>query len=184
VKYLSHPFSLWLLLSLICGLFSLPLHAEEDKNASYRLGSGDKLKITIFNQEDLNGEYVIDGAGNFSLPLVGTIAAKNVTLEELEKKLKDALSPDFLLNPQISIQVLNYRPFYILGEVEKPDSYPYVSGMTYRNAVAIAGGFTYRAKEDHVYVIHGNDPSQKEIKAKMDMQVLPGDIIRVDERMF
>jgi len=184
VKLSNHFLSSWVLYLLICSLFSFPVFADDDKNASYRLGSGDKLKITIFNQEDLNGEYTIDGAGNFSLPLVGTIAAKNLTLEELENKLKDALSPDYLVNPQISIQVLNYRPFYILGEVEKPDSYPYVSGMTYLNAVAIAGGFTYRAKEDFVYVIHGNDPTQQEVKTKMDMQVMPGDIIRVDERMF
>ena len=165
------------------GLLSFSLYAE-DNDTSYRLGSGDKLKITIFNQDDLNGEYTIDGAGNFSLPLIGTIAAKNLTLAEVEEKLKDALSPDYLLNPKVSIQVLNYRPFYILGEVEKPDSYPYVSGMTYLNAVAIAGGFTYRAKEDYVYVVHSNDPKREEVKTKIDMPVMPGDIIRVDERMF
>lgn len=184
MKLSNYLFSKWLLYVLFCSLFSPYLLADDSNNTSYRLGSGDNLKITVFNQEDLNGEYTIDGGGNISLPLIGTIAAKNQTLEELGSRLKEALSPDFLVNPQISIQVLNYRPFYILGEVEKPDSYPYVSGMTYLNAVAIAGGFTYRAKEDFVYVVHGNDPSQQEVKTKMDMQVMPGDIIRVDERMF
>lgn len=181
MKLFNHPLSLWVLCLLFCQLFSFTVSAEE---VSYRLGSGDKLKLVVFNQTDLNGEYTIDGTGNISLPLVGTIAAKDLTLEELDKKIKEKLSPDFLLNPKLSIEVLNYRPFYILGEVATPSSYPYVSGMTYLTAVAIAGGFTYRAKENVVYVIHGNDPSQKEVETRMDEQVLPGDIIRVDERLF
>ncbi|MFZ2726917.1 MAG: polysaccharide biosynthesis/export family protein [Methylococcaceae bacterium] len=174
------------LLFILFGLFYniSVVFANDTKDYSYRLGSGDKVKITVFHQDDLNGEYTIDGTGNISLPLVGNIAAKNLTLEELNKKLEDALSPDYLLNPKITIQVLNYRPFYIMGEVANPSSYPYVSGMTYLTAIAIAGGFTYRAKEDVVYVIHGNDPAQKEIPTKVDLPVIPGDIIRVDERLF
>lgn len=160
------------------------VQAEDKLDLDYRLGNGDKLKIIVFNHEDLTGEFTVDGMGNVSLPLVGTITAKNLTLSEFESKLKSTLSPDYVLNPKVSIQVLNYRPFYILGEVEKPASYPYVSGMTYLTAVAIAGGFTYRAKEDHVLVIHANDKEQKEKEMKMDLPVLPGDIIRVVERMF
>lgn len=173
-----------LLLWVSLGLHTATSYADDSQNFSYRLGSGDKLKITVFHQDDLNGEYTIDGAGNISLPLVGTITVKNLTLDELDVKLKGMLSPDYLLNPKITIQVLNYRPFYIMGEVAKPASYPYVSGMTYLTAVAIAGGFTYRAKEDIVYVIHGNDPVQQEIAIKVDLPVMPGDIIRVDERLF
>lgn len=173
-----------LLLSILCVLFLFSYNASADPAFSYRLGSGDVLKLVVFNQEDLNGEYTIDGTGNISLPLIGTVAAKNLTLEELDASIKNKLSPDFLLNPKLSIQVLNYRPFYILGEVEKPASYPYVNGMTYLTAVAIAGGFTYRAKENLVYVIHSNDSSQQEIETPMDQQVIPGDIIRVDERLF
>jgi len=105
-------------------------------------------------------------------------------LEELESRLIKKLSPDYLLNPRISIQVLNFRPFYILGEVADPKSYPYVDGMTYLNAVAIAGGYTYRAKKDYVYVVRGNDTERKEIKVNMDQKVMPGDTIRVDERFF
>jgi polysaccharide export outer membrane protein len=153
-------------------------------NFSYRLGSGDKLKVTVFNQEDMNGEYTVDGEGNVSLPLIGTIMAKNLTLNEFEEKLKEKLVPDYLLNPKIAIQVLNYRPFYILGEVKKPDSYPYVSGMSYLTAVAIAGGFTNRAKENFVYVIHSSNPEQKEVETKLEELVMPGDIIRVEERFF
>ena len=164
--------------------FSCPTQAQENTDFSYRLGAGDKLKITVFHQDDLNGEYTIDGTGNISLPLIGTVEAKNLSLAELNTQLTKKLSPDYLLNPKITIQVLNYRPFYIMGEVAKPASYPYVDGMTYLTAVAIAGGFTYRAKEDRVYVVHSNDPTQTEVAIKVDMPVIPGDIIRVDERMF
>lgn len=165
-------------------LLSTAAHSEDKKDLAYHLGNGDKLKIVVFNHDDLTGEYTVDSVGNVSIPLVGNIMAKNLTLPEFENAVKSALSPDYVLNPKLSIQVLNYRPFYILGEVEKPDSYPYVSGMTYLTAVAIAGGFTYRAKEDHVLVIHANDNEQKEKEMKMDMPVMPGDIIRIEERMF
>lgn len=153
-------------------------------NSEYRLGSGDLLKITVFNQESLSGEYAISGNGQLSMPLIGTINAKDITLKQLEQSLVDKLKPDYLLNPRISIQVLNYRPFYILGEVKLPQSYPFVDGMTYLNAVAIAGGFTYRAKEDHVMVTRMNDPKKEEIKKNMDEKVMPGDVIRVEERFF
>ncbi|MFI3189968.1 polysaccharide biosynthesis protein [Crenothrix sp. D3] len=186
MKVISHHIIFGVLCVLFCGVFSAPLWAENTEltEIAYHLGSGDKLKITVFNQEDMNGEYTVDGAGNVSLPLIGTIAAKNLTLDEFENKLKGKLSPDYLLNPKIAIQVLNYRPFYILGEVKKPDSYPYVSGMTYLTAVAIAGGYTYRAKENVVYVIHASSPDQKEIETKLEESVQPGDIIHVEERFF
>jgi polysaccharide export outer membrane protein len=153
-------------------------------NQEYQLGSGDVLKITVFNQEDLSGEYIVSGSGQISLPLIGTINVKDLTGKQVEQGIIDKLKPDYLLNPRVSVQVLNYRPFYILGEVKMPQSYPYVDGMTYLNAVAIAGGYTYRAKEDHVVVIRMNDPQKRELTLKMDEKVLPGDIIHVEERFF
>lgn len=172
-------------ITLLAFFFTVSIiHAEDKKDLAYRLGNGDKLKITVFNHDDLTGEYTVDSVGNVSIPLVGSIPAKNLSLPEFETALKTVLSPDYILNPKLSVQVLNFRPFYILGEVKNPDSYPYVSGMTYLTAIAIAGGFTYRAKEDHVLVVRANDPQQKEQQIKMDMPVMPGDIIRVEERMF
>ena len=151
----------------------------------YKLGSGDIVKITVFNQEDLSGEYTVNGAGNISLPLINLIAAKDLTVKQVEQAICDKLKPDYILNPRVSVQVLNYRPFYILGEVKEPNSYPYVDGMTFRNAVAIAGGFTYRAKEDHVLVIRGNNNDPKhEVILNIDERVQPGDVIHVEERFF
>ncbi len=159
---------------------------QKDSSASqeYRLGSGDLLKITVFNQKDLSGDYTVNGAGQISLPLIGDVNAKDLTAKQVEQGIADKLMPDYLLNPRVSVQVLNYRPFYILGEVKQPKSYPYVDGMTYLNAVAIAGGYTYRAKEDHVVVIRMNDPQKRELTLKMDERVLPGDVIHVEERFF
>lgn len=159
-------------------------HTDSSIDQEYQLGSGDLLKITVFNQEDLSGEYTINGGGQISLPLIGTINAKNLTAKQVEQGIINKLKPDYLLNPRVSVQVLNYRPFYILGEVKEPKSYPYVDGMTYLNAVAIAGGYTYRAKKDHVMVIRMNDPQKHELTLNMDEKVLPGDVIHVEERFF
>ncbi len=173
------------LVFFIANLFLANVYADviEDVN-SYRLGAGDQLEIRVFNQDDLTGKYTINGAGNISMPLIGTVKAKNTTLKELEARLKDKLKPDYLLNPRVSIQVLNYRPYYIIGEIKSPASYSYVSGMTYLNAVAIASGFTYRAKRGYVLVIRANDPKQEEVEMKMDQPVMPGDIIKIEERLF
>ncbi len=154
------------------------------KDLSYRLGAGDKLQIDVFNQQDLTGEYTLDGNGRFSMHLIGKISAAGLTPTELEALLVSKLKPDYLVNPRVSVRVQNFRPFYIIGEVKSPNSYAYVDGMTYLTAVAIAGGFTYRAKKDRVYVVRGSDPQRDEIKLDVNEKVRPGDIIRVAERLF
>ncbi len=150
----------------------------------YQLDTGDIVKITVFNQENLSGKYTLNGAGRISLPLIGVINAKKITIAELKDKIVNKLKPDFLLDPLVSIQILNYRPYYIIGEVKFPQSYPYVSGMSYLNAIAIAGGYSYRAKKDYVYVIRMKDKKRREVKLSIDELVKPGDMIRVDERYF
>lgn len=163
---------------------SLNTQVTDEQASNYTLGSGDLLKIIIFNQENMSGEYQVNGNGEVSLPLIGVLKVKGLSLRKVEEELKRKLQPDYLLNPRISLQVMNFRPFYILGEVTDPKSYPFVDGMTYLNAVAIAGGYTYRAKKGYVYVVRGNDSYRKEVKLAIDQKVLPGDTIRVDERFF
>lgn len=150
----------------------------------YRLGPGDELQIDVFNQDDLTGKYSLDGAGRFSMNLIGLVEATGLTASELERVLVDRLKPDYLVNPRISVRVLKYRPFYIIGEVNAPRSYPYVDGMTYLTAIAIAGGYSYRAKKDVVFVVRGNDPEGEELRLSVNDRVMPGDIIRVAERLF
>ena len=153
-------------------------------DSGYQLGSGDKVRINIFNQADLSGEYMLDGNGQFSMPLIGTVDANGLTATELEALLVSRYKPDYLVNPRIFIQVGNYRPYYLMGEVASKGAFPYQPGLTYLEAIANAGGFTYRAKDEYVYVIRGDDPEQNEIKLSIDENVQPGDIIRVAERLF
>ncbi len=169
-------------------LLSAPAGAQEttddEVDLSYRLGPRDKLHIDVFNQDDLSGEYTLDGNGRISMYLIGKIEAAGLTAAQLETLLISKLKPDYLVNPRISVQVQNYRPYYLIGEVQGTGSFSYVDGMTYMTAVAIAGGFTYRARKGHVYVIRADDGDRKELKLDINEKVLPGDIIRVAERIF
>ena len=152
--------------------------------SSYRLGPGDALRVTVFRHEDLSGEFRLDGDGYFAMPLVGEILGGGRTSRQLENEIEIALkSGGYLVEPQVSLQVLNYRPFYIIGEVNNPGSFEYVNGMTVINAVALAGGFTYRADQDDIVISRGGS-SGPEIEAAPDTEVLPGDIIEVQERFF
>ena len=153
-------------------------------DSTYELGPGDRVQINVFNQADLSGEYTLDGDGRFSMPLIGTVEANGLTPLELEALLVSRFKPDYLVNPRIFIQVGNYRPYYLMGEVAGTGAFPYQPGLTYLTAIANAGGYTYRAKQDVVYVIRGDDPTQTEIKLSVEEKVQPGDIIRVAERLF
>lgn len=155
-----------------------------DEPREYRLGTGDVVRVTVFGHEDLSGEFEIDSAGQLSLPLIQQVQAGALTASQLEGEIASALKPDYLKNPKVSVQVLNYRPFYILGEVNAPGSYSYVNGMTVINAVALAGGYTYRARENEVKIIRVDDPERAEQPADHATMVLPGDVIMVPERYF
>lgn len=149
-----------------------------------QLGPGDKVKLTVFGEEDLSGEFEIDSTGSLALPLVGEVPATGLTPRELEKKITKTLETGYLVNPRVNVEVLNFRPFFILGEVNKPGSYPYVNDLTVINAVATAGGYTPRAKTEQVKLRRATDPSRAENWVGEDTKVYPGDVIRVDERFF
>lgn len=153
-------------------------------DASYKLSPGDRVIINIYNQAELSGEFTLDGDGRFSMPLIGTVDANGMTPLDLEAALVRRFKPDYLVNPRIFVQVANYRPYYLIGEVATKGAFPYQPGLSYLEAIANAGGFTYRAKTGYVYVIRGEDPEQEEIKLSIDEKVQPGDIIRIAERLF
>jgi len=150
----------------------------------YALGPSDKFRLNIFQEPDLSGDFEISGSGTVSLPLLGQIQAAGLSVPELETKIADRLKEGFLVFPRVSIQVLNYRPFYILGEVNNPGSYSFVEGMTFIQAVTIAGGFTHRARQSTVEIQRGDGTDRKEMDMAITAYVLPGDIIRVKERFF
>ena len=157
--------------------------AAEDA-ADYVLGHGDRIRITVFGHDDLTGEYLLSETDTVSLPLVGVLDFDGATLGEAQRIVVDALKPDYLVDPRVSVEVLEYRPFYIIGEVNDPGAYPYVNGMTVIEAVALGGGFSYRARTNRVMVIRATDETRAENEIDVNDKVLPGDVVRVAERLF
>ncbi|HLI11228.1 MAG TPA: polysaccharide biosynthesis/export family protein [Alphaproteobacteria bacterium] len=152
--------------------------------AGYKVGSGDKLHIAVFGQEQLTGDFDVDGKGDISYPLIGTVPVGGMTASQIADALTNRLSPNYLKNPKVTVEVIKYRPFYVLGQVRKPGSYPYVDGMSVLQAVAIAGGFTLRGDQSGVLIARASDPQHKEQHVSVDAPVYPGDVIRVPVIFF
>jgi polysaccharide export outer membrane protein len=150
----------------------------------YRLGPGDKVRVTVFGQPDLTGTYSVDGTGRISFALVGRLDVGGLTAAEVQQLLVSKLSPNYIREASVTVEVINYRPFYILGEVRAPGSYSYVSGMTVLEAVVVAGGYTYRAREDSFYVLRTSRHNKEQLQADENTLVQPGDVIKVRERFF
>jgi len=150
----------------------------------YKLGSGDKVRVIVFGEADLSGEFSVSGEGKVSLPLVGELPAVGETATQLQDRITVALSNGYLKNPRVSVEVLTFRPFYILGEVNKPGEYPYVNGMTVDRAVATASGYTYRANHKKAYIKRVNGDKEEEIPLNQGIYIQPGDTIRIAERYF
>ncbi len=153
---------------------------------TYHLGAGDKLRITVYNEPSLTGEYGISAAGNLSFPLIGNVPAKGTTIEDLQATLHNSLSQgEFVKNALVTVEVLNYRPYYILGEVNKPGEYPFSVGLRLEQAVAAAGGYTYRANRGTIFLRRADDAAERRVKLRQQtLHVMPGDTIRVGERYF
>lgn len=158
--------------------------APETGVAEYTLGAGDRVAVTVFRHDDLSGEFAVDGGGRITLPLIGQVLVLGLTAREVEKAIVRRLQPDYLKHPRVSVQVLTYRPFYIIGEVKQPGSYPYVAGLTVVQAVALAGGYTYRARQSRISIQRATDPSRAKRRVEASDPVLPGDIVEVPERYF
>jgi protein involved in polysaccharide export with SLBB domain len=156
----------------------------QDADASdYALGSNDRLRITVFGEERLTGEYVLDGGGSLAFPLIGQVSANGMTAKQLEGAIGGKLSPTFVMNPSVSIEVLTRRPVYVVGEVQKPGTYPHSAKMNVLTAIATAGGYTPRGRQDAFYLKRTDkDGRIYRIRATQETQVRPGDVIEVRER--
>lgn len=172
----------WAAALLILVGFSLAVPSAHGAQVDYHLGAGDRVKVTVFGHEDLSGELEVGSNGTISMPLIGTISVDDRTLQEIEKSIIAKLQPEYLKNPKVAVEVLTYRPFYIIGEVKSPGSYPYVNGMRVVNAVALAGGYTYRARENRLLITRGETGQKSD--ADHGTIVLPGDVVEVPERFF
>jgi len=162
----------------------LPALPNDQVGAIYLLGAGDSLRITVFGEADLSGTFKISDNGALVMPLVGQVKAQGLSVPDLQKKLVSQLNVKAVKSPDVTIQIEEYRPFFILGEVKNPGSYPYVPEMTVLTAVAIAGGFTFRASQDEVSVTRKRNGTPLEARATRESRVLPGDVVYVFERHF
>jgi protein involved in polysaccharide export with SLBB domain len=154
-------------------------------DSDYKLGANDRLRITVFGQPTLTGEYALDGNGVLSFPLVGNVPADGLTTSQLQKAIDAKLEPDYLVNPNVSAEVITRRPFFVIGEVQKPGNYSYLTGITAINAVAMAGGFTRRARKNDFYVRRTDQNGQTvRIEANSGTVLQPGDTLDVRERLF
>jgi polysaccharide export outer membrane protein len=151
---------------------------------SYVLGPNDRIRLKVYGEADISGEYEIDSNGQVSIPLAGHIKAADLTTKQLERSITSALAKGIVRDPRVNVEVALYRPYYILGEVKKGGEYPYRLGLTVMDAVASAGGFTYRANENKVY-LRRSGASVEEVHAlDTPIPVFPGDNIRIPERYF
>ncbi len=151
--------------------------------ASYRLGIGDKLKITVFGEESLSGAAEVNGAGLVALPLAGEVPAQGKTLTQFRETVVNRLADGYLKNPKVTIEITNYRPFYIHGEVKNGGEFAYKTGLKLRDAVAMAGGYTYRANQTYAIVTR-DGLGEARIPADGTATILPGDNVRIPERFF
>jgi protein involved in polysaccharide export with SLBB domain len=150
----------------------------------YVLGPGDRLKLTVFGETDLSGDFTIDGAGFIRLPLVGEVRAAGYTSQQLEGAIAAALSPAYLKTPRLAVEVAAYRPFYIIGAVNRPGQYPYVDHMNALNAIALAGGFTPSAVESVIFIRREGSNEEIEVAADRTTDIRPGDVVKVHTTIF
>ncbi len=152
--------------------------------SDYKLGVSDRIRVLVFNEPTLSGEFSVNSNGAIAFPLIGDVKAEGRTTTEISKEIVARLSEGYLRAPQVSIDMLTFRPFFILGEVNKPGEYAYINGLTVLQAVAKAEGFTYRANKSMVFIKKEGDAGEHEYKITTDTPVSPGDTIRIKERYF
>ncbi len=150
----------------------------------YRVSTGDRLRITVFDEPRLSGEFALDGSGAIAYPLLGTIVVTSKTTAEVRDQITQRLSAEFVRNPRVSVEIVNYRPVYVVGEVVKSGEFDYVEGLTALALIAKAGGFTYRANKRVIYISRGEGEAEKAYAFDAKLPIRPGDTIRIGERRF
>ena len=159
--------------------------ADSQELSTYKLGSGDTISVRVLGEDDLKRERVrLSDAGTISFPILGEIRVKGMTVGALEEHITRGLKGRYLVNPQVTVSIDEYRNFFVNGSVEKPGGYPFAPGMTVRKAISLAGGFKERASREKIHVIRDDDPKQTQRKVDLNASILPGDILTVEESFF
>jgi len=160
------------------------IDAAQPAVEAMRLQAGDKIRVTVYGEDKISGEYEIDPSGFVSLPLAGTVQAAGLTKISLEQSLSEKLKSNYLRDPKVTVDVATFRPIYVLGEVQKPGEYPFRSGLNVVSAMAVAGGATYRASNSRVLIQRSGEPALKEYALDPSVPIMPGDVLRIPERYF
>jgi protein involved in polysaccharide export with SLBB domain len=156
----------------------------DEKRSAISLQAGDRIRLTVFGEDKVSGDYELDPSGYLSLPLAGTIPAAGSSKIELEQSITQSLKGRYLKDPKVTIDVISYRPIYVLGEVQKPGAYPFHSGLNVMSAIAVAGGSTYRASNSEVMIQRFGEAGLREYALDANVSIMPGDVIRLPERYF
>ena len=169
---------------LLMFFFTVISGVNAQSSSDYRLGAGDTIRITVFGQQDLSIESILNDKGTIDYPFLGQVQAAGKTAAEFQNLIHVGLKGDYLINPTVSVSIIEYRPFFIDGEVEKPGAYPFQPGLTISKASALAGGYTERASLSKIFIIRSNDPQQKSVNVDSNALLQPGDIVTVKQSYF
>lgn len=170
---------------LLCMLLGSSMYVGADDSAQYKLASGDVIRIIVYGESDLSVDKLrLTDAGTFSYPFIGEVKAQGKTAAEIEQVIVTELKGDYLVDPRVSVSILEYREFFISGEVKTPGGYPFQPGLTLRRAVALAGGLTERASVNRISIIRDSDGTRSSVAATLDTQLKPGDTITIEQGFF
>lgn len=150
----------------------------------YRLGAGDRISITVFDEEDLSIEARLGDSATISYPLLGKIQIKNMTVRDLEHHITSRLSGDYLVKPRVSVSIIEYRKFFVKGEVKNPGGYSYSPDLTMDKVISLAGGFTNRADKGKILIQSEQNGNKQSRTSNLDTMIMPGDVITVERRFF
>lgn len=187
MKSTASLFRALLAVSMLAGCSSYrptPAAFHEVLDQPYRLGAGDRVRVTVFEQDGLTNTYSVDQSGYLSFPLVGAIPARGHTAQQMEKEIADKLRQGYLRDPDVSVEIDRYRPIFVMGEVGAAGQYSYVPGLTVQKAIAIAGGFTPRANQESVDITRDINGKVMTGRVVTSDPLLPGDTVYVRERLF
>lgn len=151
---------------------------------NYKLGAGDKILISVYDEQDLTVEVLLSDSGVISYPFLGDLKVTGLTLSELEGVILRGLKGRYLLRPNVTVSILEYRPFFIYGEVHRPGGYAFQPGLTVSKAVALAEGFTERASDNKIFVVRGDDASNNAVNVELNTLLRPGDVVTIEQSFF
>lgn len=182
MRLIRRPFAVVAL--LMCMIMSTSALASQSKWSEYVLGSGDLVRIQVYGEPDLTVETQLSDTGVIAYPFLGEIKLLGMTVGELQKRITSGLLGDYLIDPKVTVSILQYRQFYVNGEVTRPGGFTFQPGLTVRKAISLAGGFTERASKREIYVITEADISQQPKKVTLNSTIKPGDIITIEQSFF